>query len=254
MSNTRTSGLRAILVALYRNLADKFPFTVPIYRNIVHRETYPPFRRKYAIGKLHEAIKHEFGQRRGGFFFEAGANDGLLFSNTAYLERYCDWKGLLVEAVPHKFVECLYNRPKSIVEHCALVSLDYETPYVEILYSNLMSLAPSLTQIDHEKQIAMGSDFLLAKERALSGKLFLAPTRPIAAILSKHDVRHIDLMVLDLEGAELEALMGIDFNLCRVESIIIETRDLQAIDDFLLARRFRRHAQLDHNDYLYRLT
>jgi Methyltransferase FkbM domain len=49
----------------------------------------------------------------------------------------------------------------------------------------------------------------------------------------KHDVRHIDLMVLDLEGAELEALKGLDFNACRVENVLIEVRELQAVDNFL---------------------
>src|SRR5262245_33548785 len=99
--------MHAALVPLYRNIANSFPSLVQIYRNLAHREARPPFRRKFAMGELHEAIKREFGHRRGGVFFEAGANNGTLFSNTAYLERYCNWSGLLVEAVPHKFVECV---------------------------------------------------------------------------------------------------------------------------------------------------
>src|ERR1700720_2205343 len=118
MSTSYNQVLRAALVPIYRSVANCLPFLVPIYRNIAHREPRPPFRRKFAAGEMHEMIKKEFAHLRGGVFFEAGANDGLLFSNTAYLERYCGWKGLLVEAIPHKFVECVRNRPNSIVEHC----------------------------------------------------------------------------------------------------------------------------------------
>jgi hypothetical protein len=71
--------VRAALVPFYRSIANNLPFLVPIYRNIAHREVQPPFRRKFAVGELHQAIKREFGHRRGGVFFEAGANDGLLF-------------------------------------------------------------------------------------------------------------------------------------------------------------------------------
>jgi FkbM family methyltransferase len=244
--------VRAALVPFYRSIANNFPFLVPIYRNIAHREVHPPFRRKFAVGELHQAIKREFGHRRGGVFLEAGANDGLLFSNTAYLERYCGWRGVLVEAVPHKFVECVRNRPGSIVEHCALVAEDFGEPYVEMRYSNLMSYAPLLTNINQQEQIAQGSEFLLEKERRVSGQLFLAPARTLKNTLSMHNVRHIDFMVLDLEGAELEALRGLDFNICPVDSILIEVRELQAVDEFLTARGFRREAQFSDRDYFYR--
>ena len=248
--------LRAALVPFYRNIVNSFPFLVPIYRNITHRELRPPFRRKFAVGELHEAIKREFGHRRGGVFFEAGANDGLLFSNTAYLERYCGWRGLLVEAIPHKFVECVRNRPGSIVEHCALVGPDFRDAYVEIRYSNLMSYAPALTNIDHKEQCCVrGSDFLIATERKLSDQLFFAPARTLKYTFSKHQVRHIDLMVLDLEGAELEALKGLDFSACRVENVLIEVRELQVVDKFFADCGFYRHAQFSScADFLYRHT
>src|SRR5207237_6724338 len=120
------------------------------------------------------------------------------------------------------------NRPRSIVEHCALVAEDFGERYVEIRYSNLMSYAPVLTNIDQQEQLARGGDFLCAKERRISGQLFLAPARTLKDTLSMHNVRHIDFMALDLEGAELEALRGLDFNACRVDSILIEVRELQS--------------------------
>jgi hypothetical protein len=130
--------VRAALVPFYRSIANNFPFLVAIYRNIAHREVHPPFRRKFAVGELHQAIKREFGHRRGGGFLEAGANDGLSVFQYCLSRALLRWSGILVEAVPHKFVECVRNRPGSIVEHCALVAEDFSEPYVGIRYSNLI--------------------------------------------------------------------------------------------------------------------
>ena len=44
-----------------------------------------------------------FGKQRGGFFIEAGADDGELLSNTLYLEFKRGWTGLLVEPNPGKW-------------------------------------------------------------------------------------------------------------------------------------------------------
>jgi hypothetical protein len=249
------SKLRANLAHGYQKITNRFPPMAPLYRSIAHREPIPPFRRRFATAELHEAIKREFQGQRGGIYFEAGANDGILFSNTAYLERYCQWNGMLVEAVPHKFVECVCNRPDSIVEHCALVPPDFEPDYVEIRYSNLMSYAPALTDIDEERQMMHGREYLLGAERRLSSQVFFAPAITLKDLLSKHHVRHIDFMVLDLEGAEIQALRGMDFKTCRVESLLIEAReasDLCCLDDFLLTQGLKRCAKFSHHDYLYR--
>jgi hypothetical protein len=37
-----------------------------------------------------------FGDKKGGFFVEAGAFDGELYSNTLYLEMKKSWTGILV--------------------------------------------------------------------------------------------------------------------------------------------------------------
>jgi FkbM family methyltransferase len=201
---------------------------------------------------LHCAIKHELRDVQRGVFFEAGANDGLLFSCTAYLERYLGWTGVLVEAVPHKFVECIRNRPRSIVDHCALVGPSFKSDYVELLYANLMSISSTLSDIDPAQHIERGANFLPAVEQRLSGQSFLAPARTVNDVLSKYRVKHVDFMVLDLEGAELEALKGLDFSIRHVDRLLLEVRDLPSADAFLSSRGYERKAQLSGLDYLYR--
>lgn len=249
-----TPLIRAALAPLYSKAINGFPALAPIYRRLLQREIRPPFRRRFAVGGLHEAIKREFGKKRGGIFIEAGANDGLLFSNTAYLEFYCAWSGLLVEPSPHKFVECVRNRPNSIVVHCALVPASFTDDHVELRYCNLMSYVPELAEIDQLQHIIDGTPYLLGFEKKLSGQVFLAPAKTLVDVLTERDFRHVDLMVLDLEGAELAALRGMDFGRCTVDAILIEARDIEKTDTILGHYGFCRRTQLTHIDYLYRRT
>src|ERR1043165_2070963 len=60
-----------------------------------------------------------FGAQRDGFFIEAGAFDGHLFS-VSYAFEALGWKGLLVEPIPEQFEKARQRRPYSRVVHAAL--------------------------------------------------------------------------------------------------------------------------------------
>ena len=45
----------------------------------------------------------------GGFFIEAGANDGFEQSNTYHLERWRGWSGVLVEPIPELYRASVKN-------------------------------------------------------------------------------------------------------------------------------------------------
>jgi hypothetical protein len=46
-------------------------------------------------------------------------------------------------------------------------------------------------------------------------------------------LRHVDLMVLDLEGAELAALRGMGFHTVQRRCVLIEARDVKKADSIL---------------------
>ena len=75
-----------------------------------------------------------FGNKEGGYFIELGAFDGLTQSNTAFFEKYKNWRGLLIEPSPEKFAECVINRPNStcINETCS----DKENEFVSYNHVN----------------------------------------------------------------------------------------------------------------------
>src|SRR3954462_334867 len=72
-----------------------------------------------------------------GFFVEAGANDGVNFSNTYYLERARGWSGVLVEGIPDLSAACVRPRPGAHVVNCALGAPEDQGEPVTMHYSNL---------------------------------------------------------------------------------------------------------------------
>lgn len=164
-----------------------------------------------------------------GFFVEAGANDGIAQSNTSGLETWAGWRGLLVEPIPALAERCRRNRPKSLVEPCALVSADYAEPTVELWDCNLMSLVRgSRPEIEEREHLRKGESY-----QGVTSTLVTAPARTLSALLDHHDVSKVDFLSLDLEGYELSALQGLDLVRHAPRFLLIEAGDRPEIQSFL---------------------
>jgi len=61
---------------------------------------------------------------RNGFFLEVGTFDGVSYSNTFYLEKKLNWKGVLIEPAFENYLSCIKNRKNSIVINALLTSFD----------------------------------------------------------------------------------------------------------------------------------
>jgi FkbM family methyltransferase len=79
---------------------------------------------------------------------------------------------------------------------------------------------------------------------------FDAPAATLQSILDRRHIESIDFLSLDVEGYELQALRGIDFQRSRPRYILVEVWPHEAIDDYL-APWYRRVALLSDRDVLY---
>ncbi len=198
--------------------------------------------------KLARCLAEDDALAGGGFFVEAGANDGVTQSNTLLLERDHGWRGLLVEPIAELAKRCRANRPKCLVEHAALVPADFVGKSIEMTFCNLMS------QVKGAMKSAEEEAEHLRRGRACQNLDTYAvdvPARTLSAILDKHGVERVDLLSLDVEGFELSALAGIDFDRHAPRWMLVEARYRQDVDDFL-APRYDVAAELSHHDVLYR--
>ncbi len=187
-----------------------------------------------------------------GFYVELGANDGFSQSNTLYYELNRGWKGVLIEPAPHNFLTCQNLRAKNNAVHCnACVSFDYSEQFVEMVYANLMSVGKG-TSTDLENvdaHIAAAQAHMPAGQTTFT---FGAVAKTLTKILDESQApRKIDLLSLDVEGAELEVLQGIDFNKYRFKYMLVECRDIDRLRAFLTSVKYQVVDQLTERDYLF---
>jgi FkbM family methyltransferase len=208
-------------------------------------------RRSFGLDGLDTRLR-EFVSFRNGIFVEAGANDGINQSNTAYFERYLGWRGLLIEPIPRLAELCRFNRPKSSVVQCALLAADDPRLSLPMRYCNLMSLVEGARGSPEADQAHLdrGKQWLAEGDSVAT---ISVPATTLSALLHRHHLDHIDLLSLDVEGYEAAALQGLDFDEVAPTWILVEENDPQAIAD-VLNSRYRHVADLSHHDRLYRLA
>jgi FkbM family methyltransferase len=188
-----------------------------------------------------------------GFFVELGANDGYTGSNTLYLEIFKGWRGVLIEPSPHLFLSCTHfrNRKGNKIFCNACVPMDYDEKYVDIEYANLMSISSNL-ELDIDDQDAflkIGREHLQPNQRNLR---FGALARTLSSILEEGNApKEIDFLSLDVEGAELSVLRGVNFNDYSFKYMLIECRDIEILESYLLEKGYRKIDKLNYRDYLF---
>ena len=170
----------------------------------VYIDTSKPSKEYFGLNKLDEKLE-KYLNYDGGFFVELGANNGVHQSNTLYYEKFRNWRGVLVEPTLHNFIQCKLNRSVKTRVYCnACTSFDYKDKFVEIIYSNLMSIPRGLESdiSDPEAHAKEGRKFLHPLEENI---IFGALAKPLNQILmdAKAPAR-IDFLSLDVEGAEIE--------------------------------------------------
>ncbi|MBS4065366.1 MAG: FkbM family methyltransferase [Chitinophagaceae bacterium] len=187
-----------------------------------------------------------------GFFVELGAYDGVLQSNTYHLEKRKNWKGVLVEPAPHKFLECKANRSSRNFIYCAAcVPFDFKDEFVKIRYAGFFStpLNVDTDLTDIEAHTHNGSQYLDEHETIFE---FGAKAIPLNRFLEEANApATIDFLSLDVEGAEKEVLRGIDHDQYRFKYLLIECRDFDALNTYLQSVGYDFKEKLSHHDYLF---
>jgi FkbM family methyltransferase len=178
-------------------------------------------------------------------FVEAGSHDGYTQSNTYHLERSRGWSGVLVEAVPELQAKCARRRPRSRVVNCALVGATRSEESVAVQFGDLMST------VGEDGGHAAGG-LAVTGRRGYSVRV---PARTLSSVLEQAGVSAVDLLVLDVEGHELEVLSGLDLDRHAPRFMLVEALQRAAQQpaiDAALAPRYEFVEALSEYDLLYR--
>jgi|CXWL01.1.fsa_nt_gi FkbM family methyltransferase len=179
-----------------------------------------------------------------GVFLEVGANDGYSQSNTYYLERWLGWHGILIEPHPDAFRRCAKLRKNSYCVQAACVADASATPFVELVGMDLMSITVGSQDTESEgRRLQSGG-------RYADGGRISVPARRVSDIIDESPHRSINLMSVDVEGAEHLLLEGLDLPRHCPDLLLVETADADRVAKIVepwMALKDR----LSHHDYLF---
>ncbi len=182
--------------------------------------------------------------QRPGVFVEVGAFDGYRYSNTYFLERFRKWSGVLIEPIPESCVLCTRERPNSQVFNCALVSPDGPSS-LTLRYGGPLSAERSKER--NEGEIALATTFGWEERYEVT-----VPARSLTSVLEEAALDSIDFLSIDVEGAEVDVLRGLDLDRYAPAFLLVETNGAERVIAEMLADRYALVAQFSSNDAFYR--
>ncbi len=157
-------------------------------------------------------VLFKLGGRRGGYFVEFGACDGVTLSNTYLLESAYGWSGVLAEPAPVWHERLRTNRRCHVDTRCVWsqsgVPLEFLTT----------PDTPELATVE-----AFAATDSHAAERARQPGSITVQTVSLNDLLTERAApRDIDYLSVDTEGSEYEILSALDFSRFRPCIITVE--------------------------------
>ncbi len=183
------------------------------------------------IGQDQYFIENICHKKHNGIFLDVGANNGIFQSNTAALELYYNWSGICIEANPNLIKDLITHRPKSQIVNCAVWNSEGEIE-LEIPLSNYKNIKGDL--LSRISSLPRNNEYFQNHFQSNTEKIKI-PTKTLTSIISTFYNLPcvIDYMSLDIEGAELEALKGLDLEKIDIKFMTIEHGDREGyIDEF----------------------
>ena len=182
-------------------------------------------------------------RRRNGFFVECGAYRGEELSDTLFFERQRNWSGILIEANPDNHRALLHkNRHALVLRAC---------------------LSPSRHPALVKFRLSMAGSGVSSLHKKIAPKSERVPETYVQcftlnSVMSAIGVQHVDFMVLDVEGAELQILETIDWTTLSIDVFSIEYArhdqqgQLGKIRHFFSKTgRYKEVGRLDHQDVIF---
>lgn len=184
------------------------------------------------------------------YYFEMGALDGVMYSNTKFFEEKLGWRGILVEPNPFMFSRLAINRPNNRLM-CAVCS-DQKKP----LSFNVCTNIPAVCAVEMTKPEKFDEEYYRHSQ------MLKINTIPVSldTILENSGIERIDLCIIDTEGHEVNVLQSFSFNKVPVVMFMIEFLDNKKLNDEVLKIMIKNNYSFKgkvahngifiHNDYL----
>lgn len=179
-----------------------------ILHNIYIKHKYFLKKKSYSMEGEDEIIVDYFKNMESGFYVDAGCYHPTHLSNTHILFTK-NWSGINIDL--SEFSISLFNlvRPKDVNVNAAISNSEKEITFY--YQKNLSQLTTTVKEISRERM-----------QGYIKEKKILALSLNSIINNSKFKNKVIDFLNIDLEGAELNALKSLDFNIYSPRLICVE--------------------------------
>jgi FkbM family methyltransferase len=155
-------------------------------------------------------VLSETGFKRGGYFIEFGATNGVKFSNTHLLEKEFGWTGIVAEPARVWQEDLSSNRNCHIEFDCVWSKTGEALEFNEVDAAELSTIDSFSGSDEHAKTREVGNKYSVT-------------TVSLVDMLKRYDApKEIDYLSIDTEGSEYEILSAFDFDTYRIKIITCE--------------------------------
>lgn len=154
-----------------------------------------------------------------GFFVECGACDGVLESSCKFFEETLGWQGMNIEASPPNFRELEANRPNSRNRLLALSNQDGIVSFSHAVHPKHSVFGNgSVGHTEAHRQALM--------QEGCTFETYDIPSMTWGSLMVKEQLNYVDLLVLDVEGHEMEVIQGMKGSILLPDILCIEVGHL----------------------------
>lgn len=181
------------------------PSTLPGYN--FRGARYAPGANEKMVSQALQALKN----KKGGFFVEVGAFDGVT-SNTLPLERLHNWTGLLIECHPKLVPQLRKTQRKAFVADVCLSTNEKPSMAEIISAKDIFNKYPGSSSFKRQ----------FFDRTNTTAEKFNVTAVPLYSVLAAVGVKVVDFFVLDVQGIELNVLKTFPFDLVFVKIWAVE--------------------------------
>jgi len=175
---------------------------------------------KYSQYEQDKFVDIYFKKKDNGFFLDIGAHDGVSFSNSYFFEKERGWSGICIEPNPDVFVLLNKNRLSRNYNVC-ISDTEGSVVFRKIVgYSEMLS---GILEFMDQKHIDRINDECAEYNSTFED--IKVESRNLNAILKSDNIKHIDYLSIDTEGAESKIIKSIDLDEINIEFLTVENND-----------------------------
>lgn len=170
-----------------------------------------------------------------GFFVDIGAHNGIKFSNSYFFEKNRNWSGICVEPMPEVFEELKQNRS------CHLVNGVVSNYSGSLEFRRIKGRGDMLSGIA-KHQSEQHKQRMVEKVEEVGSELEIleVSSHTLSEILKKYEVKRINYLSIDVEGAEVDVISSLDFSQYVIEYMTIENNyDSNSLRDLIVSNNYK---------------